>query len=162
MAYPMVCFCDIPLSKNKKHIGVYGNYGIGLKKTWSRRKNLSPIIYTRKNARTSKNIEQMINWSATNLNNIGNDEAIEKLKGFVSDFIMFTKPYYGEMQKGEKKIKRRFYDEREWRWIPKIERKDTYIHLDRESFSNEEFREYANRLVAKHYKLTFKIGRAHV
>ncbi len=155
MAYPMVCFCDIPLSKIKKHIGVYGNYGIGLKKTWSQKKNLSPIIYTRKNARTSKNIEQMINWSATNLNNIIDDENLEKLKSFVSDFIMFTKPYYGEMQREGKKIKRRFYDEREWRWIPKIERKDTYIHLDKESFSNKEFRENANRIVAKHYKLTF-------
>ncbi len=156
MAYPMVCFCDIPLSKIKKHIGVYGNYGIGLKKSWGQRRNLSPVIYTRKNARTSKNIEQMINWSATNLNNVKNEKDLIKLKEFVSDFIMFTKPYFGEMFKNGKKIKRRFYDEREWRWIPKIERKDTYIHLDKEAYFIEDFRNKANRLVALHYKLNFK------
>ena len=156
MAYPMVCFCDIPLSKIKKHIGVYGNYGIGLKKSWGYRKNLSPIMYTRKNARTSKNIEKMINWSATNLNNVNDEKDLNELKGFVSDFIMFTKPYFGEMFKEGKKIKRRFYDEREWRWIPKIDRKDTYIHLDKESYFVEDFRANANRLVAQHYKLNFK------
>jgi hypothetical protein len=156
MAYPMVCFCDIPLSKIKKHIGVYGDYGIGLRKSWGHRKNLSPVIYTKKNARTSRNIEQMINWSATNLKNIENEKELRDFKGFVSDFIMFTKPYYGGMYREGKMVKRRFYDEREWRWIPKIERKDTYIHLDRVSYLNEEIRIAANRLVANHYKLAFK------
>ena len=156
MAYPMVCFCDIPLSKIKKHIGVYGNYGIGLKKKWGYQKNLSPVIYTRKNARTSKNYEQLIYWSRhiLILNSLGTQE-YENLKSMVSDFLMFTKPYFGEMFRNGKIIKRRFYDEREWRWIPKISRKDTYIHLDKESYPDEEFRARANSIVAKHYPLSF-------
>ncbi len=154
MAYPMVCFCDIPLSKIKKHIGVYGNYGIGLTKKWGFRKNLSPVIYTRRYARTSKNYENMILWSTTQLANLEPKEQ-EAFKSMFSDFLMFTKPYYGEMYRNHKMINRRFYDEREWRWIPKITRKDTHIHLDKNSYLNNEFRLKANKKVAAHYNLEF-------
>ncbi|MCL4481118.1 MAG: abortive infection system antitoxin AbiGi family protein [Bacteroidetes bacterium] len=155
MAYPMVCFCDIPLSKIKQHIGVYGNYGIGLRKSWGYQQNLSPIIYTRKNARTSKNIEHMISWSFNRLENQKNEEDSEELKEFVSDFIMFTKPYSGKMYRDGKLIKRRFYDEREWRWIPEISKKFAVRHLTKEEYSNDDFKKNANQNVALHYKLRF-------
>jgi len=154
MAYPMVCFCDIPLSKIKKHIGFYGNYGIGLKKKWGYRKNLSPVIYTRKNARTSKNLEQMINWSANLISKERNKDQ-DELKSIVSDFIMFTKPYFGEIYRKGKIKKKRFYDEREWRWIPKIIRKDTRMHLTKEEYFNEYLKNKENKIVAEHYTLSF-------
>lgn len=154
MAYPMVCFCDIPLSKIKKHIGDYGNYGIGLDKNWGNRKNFSPVIYTSKNAKTSVNYENLIHWYRRNYNNIETKES-KFINNIISDFLMFTKPYYGEFNINGKKKNKRFYDEREWRWIPKISRKNVFLHLNKEYYFDEKKRKEANNIVAKHYSLGF-------
>ena len=38
LAFPMSCFCDIPLSRLSEHTDFYGNYGIGLTKDWGVKK----------------------------------------------------------------------------------------------------------------------------
>lgn len=45
LAYPMVCFCDIPLSNVEKHSSTYGKYAIGLTKEWGIINKISPILY---------------------------------------------------------------------------------------------------------------------
>lgn len=56
---PMVCFCDLPISKVERHINgydweyqgatyaskKYGQYGLGMTKDWGRRKRLNPVTY---------------------------------------------------------------------------------------------------------------------
>ena len=155
MAYPMVCFCDLPLSKMKSHIGYYGDYGIGMSKEWGFRNNLSPIHYSYTDARTSLNLASII-WYYKEYYNTNETEPARRLNTMISDFLMFTKPYYGKIKRNGKLISKRFYDEREWRWIPKIEHPDVFIHLDKNAFSQKEVLEHANRLVAQHYGLRFQ------
>ena len=46
IGYPMICFCDIPISRIGDHTAFYGNYGLGMTKEWGLRNNLAPLLYT--------------------------------------------------------------------------------------------------------------------
>ncbi len=37
IAYPMVCFCDIPLIRPREHVSFYGDYGLGMTKQWAKK-----------------------------------------------------------------------------------------------------------------------------
>jgi len=60
------------------------------------------------------------------------------LKYIISDLIMFTKPYEGTLWRNHDRLDLiRFYDEREWRWIPEINRHDCKIHLEYDEFLDD-------------------------
>jgi hypothetical protein len=59
--YPMVSFCDIPLSLAKDHIKRYGSYAIGMTKEWGIKNNLNPAVYIEKNSLLAKDIQATIN-----------------------------------------------------------------------------------------------------
>lgn len=42
---PIISLCEVPLSKVKNHMEVYGNYGIGMNKKWVIRNGFNPVIY---------------------------------------------------------------------------------------------------------------------
>ena len=45
IAFPMTCFCDIPLTKVKNHMEVYGEYGVAIKKKVCIERDVQPILY---------------------------------------------------------------------------------------------------------------------
>ena len=55
--YPMVTFCDIPLSLAKDHIEKYGSYAIGMTKEWGIKNNLNPVVYIEKDSLLAKDIQ---------------------------------------------------------------------------------------------------------
>ena len=50
VAFPMVCFCDIPLSRISEHVDFYGEFGVGVTKEWALANNLNPLSYLAKNS----------------------------------------------------------------------------------------------------------------
>ncbi len=42
---PMCCFCDIPLSQVARHMKEYGEYGLGMKRSWIEENKLNPVHY---------------------------------------------------------------------------------------------------------------------
>jgi len=117
---PMVSFCDLRLTQLSNptisiHTKDFGEYGLGFYKTWGIQNKVSPVVYIHSNSRATQVLELL----RRNLNNINKEER-EKFKlDSLSELIKFLKPYDGHYQKGNwKKKLRRYYDEREWRFIP--------------------------------------------
>jgi Putative abortive phage resistance protein AbiGi, antitoxin len=128
-AVPMASFCDIPLSQVSSHIDKYGGYGIGLKKSWAKRKGLNPVLYLEKNSSI--------------LNKVLIPEKFSEVENrAVQGFLRFTKNYEGELTRNGELINKeyRFYDEREWRFCPNLEelynQSEPIIH-DIEYFQHE-------------------------
>ena len=135
---PMVCFCDLPLSQVANHLKTYGGdgvgkgkYGIGMKKEWGKRKGVSPLLYTYTNARTWNAIRTAIivlrqfnqgtiiedpDQRSQSQDDLGDDEVISAAHEILFSHV---KPYEGEFEhRGSICQHYRFYDEREWRYVP--------------------------------------------
>lgn len=114
-ALPMMCLCDIPLSEIKTHIKHYGNFGIGMSKEWaSMLRELSSVIYTRRDTYLYKNVISILK----------RHEKGEVLSPEEIFILSRAKKYSGNTYcslngKREMISKVRFYDEREWRFVPK-------------------------------------------
>lgn len=114
-AFPMVCFCDIPLSQIEKHIETYGGYGIGMSKQWGVKNKLNPVLYSIQGSILNHNIHEIMLYVFSNqiFTNPRENEVTSATKAAML-IGAYSKPYEG-IQDGKKV---RFYDEREWRYIP--------------------------------------------
>jgi hypothetical protein len=118
----MVCFCDIPLSQIKDHIENYGHYAIGLSKDWGKRNGINPVLYSYPESTYSIAVYNM----GTNIFEEIQKQNINKSVLEFANYILiyttlFTKPYEGELiREGISPKTVRFYDEREWRYIPQL------------------------------------------
>lgn len=116
---PMVCFCDLLFSQIKDHIDFYGDYGIGLnKRKWGIKKGISPIVYVPANSISASHIQSIAIEIGSKLKNANDRRAIRKQ---LQNFYKYIKPFEGNVKnrKRQKLIHRVFYDEREWRYVPK-------------------------------------------
>jgi hypothetical protein len=129
-AVPMICFCDIPLSKVKEHISVYKGYGIGCTKAWGIEKGISPVLYAKPTSETVQSI-QNAHLILKSLQHIEEEDAakLRNLKENLTRLMRFVKPYEGRFEHDGKIFEnKRFYDEREWRYVPNF-REDIDLKL---------------------------------
>lgn len=153
LAIPMSCFCDIPLSKIKSHISYYGNYGIGLTKEWGIKNGICPITYADKNSSSSRLMQLM-------LQNLWENKEEDKIKDARTAFvnlIRFFKPYTGDFWRTGGIIENyRFYDEREWRFVPDTGELDLPYCLSKEEFFDDFKRVQANNDIAERCVISFE------
>lgn len=104
---PVKCFCDIPLGKIKSHLEWFGNYGLGIKRSFLQDNGTTPIMYVHKKSdRIFNTIDKL---------------TLDELKKMPS--LPLLKRNFGwdykEQENGVyEKEQRKFYDEREWRYVP--------------------------------------------
>jgi len=143
-AFPMVSFCDIPLSEIKNHITNYGMYGIGLKKEWAKAKGLNPVLYI---ANTSTLAQDFKNAAIALLSG-KEDTDYNETDAAIIDLLRYMKNYEGDLTRNGKTILNyRFSDEREWRLIPN--RKDALQFLPPNLYDTVEKKEMQNAKLSK-------------
>lgn len=140
-AVPMVCFCDIPLSNIAQHTQKYGNYAIGIKKNWAIEQGVSPILYVHEKSRIVEQCRNALEWSIER-NGVGDAIIDERVAKLISMFYMM-KPYEVEESSTGQRHKIRYYDEREWRYIPPISNGKN-IFLTEENYNNKGVRDEVN------------------
>jgi len=161
MAFPLVCFCDIPNPLQETHRGKFGIYGIGLDKSWGIKNGLTPIIYTHSNTILSSNLKYLIDLYPK-LKNYGISESeLLGLKNHISYLMMHYKSYEGfAYNKDEKRFDAettRFYDEREWRYIP-LNCNDLKLNLERDEYESIDKLKDENEKIQKCNKLVFQLS----
>ncbi len=132
---PMVCFCDLLFSQIKDHVEFYGYYGIGLrKKEWGLKKGISPIVYVPDKSISGAYIQSIAETVNTKFSDNVDFSGINKQ---LLDFYKYIKPYNGEaFNRGQKKMQKMiFYNEREWRFVPKKFRVIAEIEREQEEMN---------------------------
>jgi hypothetical protein len=164
IAIPMVCFCDIQLAQILNHIENYGGYGIGLSKEWGVSNGINPVAYSIKGSVATEAISK-VDVDMRILKNSGEitGEILTDLSqsiDLLSHFIFFMKPYEGQAwnKKSFDGSHTRFYDEREWRYIPDlncIKTNKIRWFLNKDEYLNEDFRRDNNVRMSEISKLSF-------
>ena len=133
---PMVSFCDIPLSQINRHIKHYGSFGIGLSKEWAIKNGLNPVLYLQSQSKNAELIEPFLKGQMKGNKFLKRFQLIKKgSKSIVVDIFkgerkanadafkglfMYLKNYEGEPFRNAAPSGStiRFYNEREWRYVP--------------------------------------------
>ncbi len=130
---PMISFCDIPLKTYYNLGAIYGKFGIAMTKSWGVKQKLNPVLYIDKNSRLLENFLEALKGSLTTvniasqiLNNNQNQQGaiitknLIKSAEYLTYSLYYTKHYQDNLPKLDNK-EYRFYDEREWRYIPEFQ-----------------------------------------
>lgn len=164
---PMVCFCDIPLNMVQEHSSKYGKCAIGLDKKWGEKYGLSPVIYVHKNSSIGDAISALAN-SFSNFQHSEYDsdfklslmvstfaKGLGQLTYFVKQYERTEDEYLCINGKPYEFKKGRFYDEREWRFVPSNSI-DNFWLVQPDIIHNEDELNKANEKLKKH-TLRFEI-----
>lgn len=148
-AYPMVCFSDIPISQINNHVDSYGEYGIGMKKDWAISKGLNPVFYVEKNSDLASYVRKVLPKYLSK-----EPTKFDEQEKELFEMVRYMKNYQNDLIRGERIIKNyRFYNEREWRFVPSFEIAQQYVNI--KNYNTDEKKEIANSSI-KDLKLEFE------
>lgn len=147
IGYPMVCFCDIPLSRVDEHVKFYGNFGIGLTKEWALSNGLTPVQYIANSSipETFKRLTHVVGEHG--------DELADAGWSLIRFLLAHAKPIEGNMVVSNSLVSKEFIQESEWRYIPRNQL--IQDHLSRSDFEDEAILQANNDLTRNNCMLKF-------
>lgn len=117
ICFPMICFCDIPLSKVSSHISRYGSYGIGFDKNKIINKSkIQPIHYINPASRLADDFRETFLKAYDGT--VEFTEQNRTLIDYLVSTLVYMKPISERAIVDNKVISKNFQDECEWRFIP--------------------------------------------
>lgn len=128
---PMVCFCDLPLKFLKDHMDYYGNFGLGLRKSWGIEMKMNPVLYFHDNSSLFNHIFDAMKL----LENAHTTNWID-IKSITQGILGYLKPYRGISTRNLSEEKT-FYNEREWRYIPDVINKMSAIPFNKRDINQQ-------------------------
>lgn len=145
LAFPMVCFCDIPLSRISEHITFYGSYGLGLSKVFSSINRMNPVLYFSQGSGLVHAVNDLFNT-------IGKLDEQDLKKALIHSryIISNSKPTIGKILVNGKTEFKEFYQESEWRYVPSNQNicpfllKDSFYDSERLNKENERTKKYSS------------------
>ena len=167
---PMVCFCDIPYEQSDNHRNRYGHCGIVLKEKWKLNKGLNPVFYVQKDSFIANSFSFLFSMIddykqiIRNKNNSTETQLTVAKTGHNLTYISFfikqfenkkvQKVYY-EFSEENCYEERKFYDEREWRYVPFEADNKNELIISPEIFQDKQRLQLEQDKISK-YKLTFE------
>ncbi len=149
IAYPIVCFCDIPLGRIIDHIGFYGDFGIGMTRDWAISNGLNPVTYISDTSLLSKSLNKCFDGLLKFKVKEGSDAYLKHSRCVVA----YSKPLIGTMIVNGQPASKEFYHEYEWRYVAQHSEIPEYLHEGR--IKDHEKLEKFNDLAAQKAKLEF-------
>lgn len=115
IAFPMCCFCDIPLSRIQEHTSFYGKYGLGFTKEWGITNGLNPVVYSPYMG-VAQNLMKHLFYLKIPDPIVGEELLSQSYKLF-----SLLKPLKGKMNSSEGEVEKDFHQENEWRYVPPVD-----------------------------------------
>jgi hypothetical protein len=141
-AFPMVSFCDLPLSSIKEQLDKYGDYGIGMTLNWGKENKLNPVYYFDENSHLIDDFRKANLWSQNMMLKVlsgeRNADWIEESRPFM-EFLMNTSRYQkfymsDLVREGKTHSNYKFYNEREWRFVPEFTHKEINGRMNKQEY----------------------------
>jgi hypothetical protein len=133
VAFPMVCFCDIPLARIADHVSFYGSYGIGLSREWAEKNNLNPLLYISGGSGLCSAVKRIFGHTLA-IKGEG-DAPIDDSRYLIAH----SKPTVGQMILEGEPVEKEFYQESEWRFVPSHD--EVINYLRHEQFEDKDLLE---------------------
>jgi len=165
IAIPMVCFCDIPLSQISSHTRKFGPYAVGMAIEWGIKNGLNPLMYVAPDSNPIKIFRDSISDSISYLlgqynENNSESKKLRELADHIMYLIRYLKPYEGKKWDGNEFNGElmKFYDEREWRYIPdfyEMKKRSVEPVLEKSQYLDKTRMKEYNRVLTENFKLDF-------
>ena len=161
IAIPMVCFCDLLLSEVRSHLQFYGSYGIGMTKAWGKKRGINPVFYINCDSSAYAYLSKLYKFIFSD--DVTNAAIKTTLPTTIDslEFMSFLKLYEGRMWRNDKYVIKRFYDEREWRYVPHLLQAgfkfdDGHYRLSKTEYLNSILKAQADSVIAQRITLKFE------